>query len=100
MKVDERDITDIRVGQLGRLVLTSMPQDSIPMEVKKVTPVSVIDQGRNYFRVEAVAKSAGVNLRPGMEGVGKIEVEERKLFWIFTHKLVHWWRMWFWSWWP
>lgn len=100
MKVDERDITDIAVGQLGHLVLTSMPQEVIPMEVKKITPVSVVDEGRNYFRVEAVAKSDGVNLRPGMEGVGKIEVEERKLFWIFTHKLIHWVRMWAWSWWP
>lgn len=100
LRVDERDITDIRVGQLGHLVLTSMPQDAIPMEVKKITPVSVVDQGRNYFRVEAVAKGASVNLRPGMEGVGKIEVEQRKLFWIFTHKLVHWVRMWAWSWWP
>jgi RND family efflux transporter MFP subunit len=100
LKVDERDITDIRVGQAGHLVLTSMPQDAVPMEVRKITPVSVVDQGRNYFRVEAVAKGAGTNLRPGMEGVGKIEVEERKLFWIFTHKLVHWVRMWAWSWWP
>ena len=100
LKVDERDITDIRVGQAGHIVLTSMPQDAIPMEVKKITPVSVADQGRNYFRVEAVAKGASINLRPGMEGVGKIEVEQRKLFWIFTHKLVHWVRMWAWSWWP
>ena len=37
---------------------------------------------------------------PGMEGVGKIQVDERKLFWIWTHKLVHWMRMWVWSWWP
>ena len=34
------------------------------------------------------------------EGVGKIEVEERKLIWIWTHKLTHWLRMWVWSWWP
>lgn len=100
LKVDERDITDIRVGQLGHMVLTSMPQDAIPMEVKNITPVSVVDQGRNYFRVEAAAKGTGPKLRPGMEGVGKIEIEERKLIWIFTHKLVHWFRMWTWSWWP
>ena len=100
LKVDERDIADVRVGQRGHLVLASMPQDAIPMEVKKVTPVSVADQGRNYFRVEAIAQGPGINLRPGMEGVGKIEVEQRKLFWIFTHKLVHWVRMWAWSWWP
>jgi len=39
-------------------------------------------------------------LRPGMEGVGKIQVERRKLGWIWTHKIVHWLRMWVWSWWP
>lgn len=100
MKVDERDITDIVVGQTGRLVLTSMPNNEFELVVEKITPVSVVDQGRNYFRVEALAKGAIDNLRPGMEGVGKIQVDQRKLFWIWTHKLVHWMRMWVWSWWP
>jgi RND family efflux transporter MFP subunit len=100
MKVDERDITDVAVGQAGRLALTSMPNEEIELTVEKITPVSVVDQGRNYFRVEAVAKGATEKLRPGMEGVGKIQVERRKLIWIWTRKLVHWARMWVWSWWP
>lgn len=100
MKVDERDITGVVVGQVGHLVLSSLPNEEIPLVVEKITPVSVVDQGRNFFRVEAVAKGAIAKLRPGMEGVGKIEIEQRKLFWIWTHKLVHWVRMWAWSWWP
>ena len=100
MKVDERDITDVAVGQSGRLALTSMPNDEFQLVVEKITPVSVVDQGRNYFRVEAKAQGATEKLRPGMEGVGKIEVERRKLIWIWTRKLVHWMRMWVWSWWP
>lgn len=100
MKVDERDITSVAVGQGGQLALTSMPREEIPLLVEKITPVSVTDQGRNYFRVEAAAKGAIEKLRPGMEGVGKIQVERRKLVWIWTHKLVHWVRMWIWSWWP
>lgn len=100
MKVDERDITEVAVGQSGRLALTSMPNDEIALSVEKITPVSVAEEGRNYFRVEAVAKGATEKLRPGMEGVGKIQVDERKLIWIWTHKLVHWMRMWVWSWWP
>jgi multidrug resistance efflux pump len=100
MKVDERDITDVAVGQTGRLALTSMPNDEFQLVVEKITPVSVVDQGRNYFRVEAKAQGATEKLRPGMEGVGKIEVERRKLIWIWTRKLVHWMRMWVWSWWP
>lgn len=100
MKVDDRDITAVAVGQTGRLALTSMPNEEFDLVVEKVTPVSVVDQGRNYFRVEAGAKGAVDKLRPGMEGVGKIHVDERRLIWIWTHKLTHWVRMWLWSWWP
>lgn len=100
MKVDERDITDVAVGKPGRLALASMPNDEFELTVEKITPVSVVDQGRNFFRVEARAKGAIDKLRPGMEGVGKIQVERRRLVWIWTHKLVHWMRMWVWSWWP
>jgi hypothetical protein len=77
-----------------------MPNDEIAITIDKITPVSVSDQGRNYFRVEAIATGATEKLRPGMEGVGKIQIERRKLIWIWTRKLVHWTRMWIWSWWP
>ena len=39
-------------------------------------------------------------LRPGMEGVGKIDAGRRKQIWIWTHKISSWLRMFFWSWWP
>jgi RND family efflux transporter MFP subunit len=100
MKVDERDIGEIKVGQTGRLALTSMPNEAIRVVIQKITPVSVVDQGRNFFRVEASATGDIAKLRPGMEGVGKIDVDQRKLLWIWTHKLTHWLRMWVWSWWP
>jgi len=100
MKVDERDITSVAVGKPGRLALASMPNEEFELTIEKITPVSVVDQGRNFFRVEARAKGAIDKLRPGMEGIGKIQVERRRLVWIWTHKLVHWMRMWVWSWWP
>ena len=100
LKVDERDIISVNVGQQGWLALSSMPQDKLPIAVEKITPVSVVEEGRNYFRVEAVVQGGTHKLRPGMDGVGKIEVDERKLAWIWTYKLVHWVRMWFWTWWP
>ena len=55
MKVDERDIGEVKVGQKGRLALTSMPNEAIQVVIQKITPVSVVDQGRNFFRVEASA---------------------------------------------
>ena len=100
MKVDERDITEVAVGQTGQLALSSLPHDPLPLLIEKITPVSSVEEGRNFFRVEGAARGGIEKLRPGMEGVGKINVEKRKLIWIWTHKIVHWVRMWIWSWWP
>ena len=81
MKVDERDVTAVSVGQGGSLALSSMPHDALPLEVEKITPVSVVEEGRNFFRVETRVIGGVDKLRPGMEGIGKIHVERRKLGW-------------------
>jgi multidrug resistance efflux pump len=101
LEVDERDIDDVAVNQIGQLALTSAPEDAMPITVEKITPLSTAAEGRNYFRVEARLEGEITPLlRPGMEGVGKIDIEERKLIWIWTHKITHWFRMFFWTWWP
>jgi hypothetical protein len=37
-------------------------------------------------------------LRPGMEGIAKVDTGRRKLFWIWTHKFVDWLRLTLWTW--
>ncbi len=100
LEIDEREIMDTAVGQSGELTLPSMPGDTFPLVVDKITPVSTAKEGRNYFRVEARLKSTSERLRPGMEGVGKISVDRRKLIWIWTHDLIDWLRLKLWAWWP
>jgi len=101
LQVDERDIGELAPQQTGQLALSGMPDETIPIRVEKITPVSNAEDGGNFFRVEAtLAEDASAKLRPGMEGVGKIDIGERKLIWIWTHKITHWMRMFFWSWWP
>jgi multidrug resistance efflux pump len=101
LKVDERDIGELSVGQTGHLALTGMPGETLPYEVEKITPVSTAEEGRNYFKIEAhLLGDVATTLRPGMQGVGKVDIERRKLIWIWTHKIGQWWRMFLWSWWP
>ncbi len=102
LQVDERDIAYIVNRQGGELTVSSMPGTRFSFKVSKITPVNTAKEGRNFFRVEAAVDSApgGPRLRPGMEGVGKIYVEERKLVWIWTRSLVDWVRLWIWSWLP
>ncbi|HEX9181535.1 MAG TPA: efflux RND transporter periplasmic adaptor subunit, partial [Burkholderiales bacterium] len=97
LKVDERDVADIRAGQRGELVLSSMPGQAFPLSVSKVTPVSTPAEGLNFFRVEAQLEGdAGGRLRPGMEGVAKIHVDDRPLIWIWTRETLNWVRLTLW----
>jgi RND family efflux transporter MFP subunit len=100
LKVDERDIADVETGRPGQLVLSALPGRTLPLTVERVTPVSVAEDGRNHFRVEARLDEPADSLRPGMEGIAKIEVGRRSLAWIWTHELADWLRLWAWSWLP
>jgi multidrug efflux pump subunit AcrA (membrane-fusion protein) len=100
LNVDERDIAQIKLGQRGELALSGIPNDVMHFAVKQITPVSTAQDGINYFRVEAQIDGPSKRLRPGMEGVGKISVGERKLIWIWTHSLTDWLRLKAWNWLP
>jgi RND family efflux transporter MFP subunit len=101
LQVDERDIAQVAMGQPGELTVSSIPGKRFAFKVSKITPVNTAKEGRNFFRVEAaLAQSPGPRLRPGMEGVGKIYIDDRKLVWIWTHSFTDWVRLWLWSWMP
>ena len=100
LQVDERDIGNVNKGQTGQLALTSLPKQPLNFEVTQITPVSSAEKGTNYFRVEAKLIETPTELRPGMAGIGKIVIGERKWIWIWTHTLTEWVRMRLWFWMP
>ena len=100
LEVDEKDIAEVQTKMRGELVLTGAVEENLPFLVKKITPVSENREGNNFFRVEAQLLEHRDYLRPGMEGVGKINVGERKLIWILTREMINWFRLKIWTWWP
>ena len=85
------------MGQRGRLALSALPDRPLPLRVERITPISSTAEGRNYFRVEAELEEPVAALRPGMEGIAKIDAGRRSLLWIWTHDLVDWLRLRLWS---
>ena len=100
LQVDERDIPAIANGQHGSVRLSGMPGEALTIRVENITPVSTSGPGGNTFQVEARLTDAPAQLRPGMEGIGKIDIGQRKRLWIWTHRMVDWLRLWAWSWSP
>jgi hypothetical protein len=99
LSVDESQLADIAVGQTGHLLTTSLPDRPFPIRVERITPVAEARDGRTVFRVEAAVEGVE-GLRPGMEGVAKVEAGRRRLAWIWTRSLADWLVLHSWAWWP
>jgi RND family efflux transporter MFP subunit len=98
LDVEESQIGDIAVGQNGLLVVSSLPGEEFPLAVTKITPVSKAHDGHNTFRVEGRLATAALSLRPGMHGVAKIDVDQRRMAWIWTRSFIDWARLMLWRW--
>jgi multidrug efflux pump subunit AcrA (membrane-fusion protein) len=97
LEIDERDIADIALGQSGHLALGAMPGRNFEFEVRRISPVAEARDGRNYFEVECELKESLVAMRPGLQGVARIVVDQRPVAWVVTHRLLDWVRIAAWS---
>lgn len=98
--VDEKQVVDVYEGLSGHLTLKSMPEKKLPFEIHKVSPVFAPGAQGTAYRVEAKLVDPPERLRPGMEGVAKIDIDERSLGWILFHELIDVIRIWAWRWLP
>jgi multidrug resistance efflux pump len=98
LEVDERDVRAVKAGQKGDLIVTALPNSGLPFVVDKITPIAEAQAGRNLFRIEGRLSENPPQLRPGMEGIGKIEIGRRNLAWIWLHPVFDWLRIWSWRW--
>jgi hypothetical protein len=91
--VSEDQILDIETGQSGHLATVSFPDQKIPFVVEHISPMAEVVNNRNVFKVRAQLQDTPDWMRPGMEGVAKIEIGKRRYIWIWTRKLVNWVRL-------
>jgi RND family efflux transporter MFP subunit len=99
LKVDERDVAYVKPGQKGKLVLSALAQEALKFQIQRVVPMTVSEEGAHFFRVEAQPQGdAAPTLRPGMEGVAKVDIESRSLLFVVTRRMTDWWRLQLWEW--
>jgi hypothetical protein len=97
LMVPELEIQSVKVGQRGQILLAALPESPFAFKVMTLTPVSHVQDGVNGFEVHAVLLDTDARVRPGMEGIAKIEVGDRNIAWIWLHGLVDWLRIKAWA---
>lgn len=98
--VDEKQVVDVKKGLRGVLTLKSLPNDELPFIVHKVSPVFEEKANGIAYRVEARLVENYAALRPGMQGIAKIDIDQRSYWWIYLHDLFDLIRLWAWRWLP
>ncbi len=103
LEIDERDAASVHAGSRGSLTLSALPERSFDLVVERVMPVAQTEGGRNLFEAEARLETGTAPrveaLRPGLQGVAKLQAGERPLYWLMTHRALDWLRLQWWSWW-
>lgn len=87
LEVDEHDIGYIEAKQLAQLRMAALPASVWEATLSDVLPVAVSEKGRSTFRIPATITGDAGALRPGMEGIGKVDVGQRSMFWVYSHSL-------------
>ena len=94
--VPEDQIFDIEIDQEGFLATASYPGQRIKFTVERISPIAEVVNQRNVFKVRVKLLETYDWMRPGMEGVAKVSIGERRYAWIWSRKIVNWIRMKLW----
>ncbi|WP_117236181.1 HlyD family efflux transporter periplasmic adaptor subunit [Vibrio maerlii] len=97
--VKDSRISELKLEQTGELYLSALPEQKFAFKVNKVTPLTEAIEGTTYFVVEADLLSSSDQLRPGMEGIGKVYIDDRLGIKVWTRELVEWVKIQLWTWW-
>lgn len=97
LQVNDHDVAGIASEQIGNLRLAGLPEESIQLSISRILPISFAAEGSNQFRVEAEITNELPGLRPGMQGIAKVNIGRASILKVWTAPLVNRLRLWAWS---
>ncbi|MEX2219598.1 MAG: HlyD family efflux transporter periplasmic adaptor subunit [Phycisphaerales bacterium] len=101
-RVSDRDIALIRGpgdeggATKGEVATKADPSLAFGFVVERIVPLAQSKDGQNTFEVRGKLAGAGPRLRPGMEGVAKLDTGRHSLLWIGTRRIRDQLRLWLW----
>jgi multidrug resistance efflux pump len=101
LEVDESDVGELQSGQVAGLRLAAIPGQVISLVLDRVTPVAKPTADGVRYEVEATPTGAGAGLaglRPGLQGVGQVQLPSRPLLTRWLDRAWRWVRLTTWTW--
>ncbi len=100
LDVSEYDVRLVEPGATGTLALTGLSRQAIRFEVTRLAEVAEAARGQTAFRAEATLIDPPAGLRPGLQGVAKIDAGTATIASALWRPIGERTRIWFWRWRP
>jgi hypothetical protein len=90
LMVTEKEMRHLLPKATGEVALLSHPNHSIPIRVSSVIPVAQVkgQEGNQFMITAELLEEPQDWWRPGMTGLARIDVGDKNIAWILTHRLV------------
>ncbi len=88
IEAPEHAVSDLADGLSGTFTSQARPETPHNFSVLRVVPGAEVRRGRNVFLVEGAVAARDDTLRPGAEGVARIHIGPRRVWWLATHRLT------------
>lgn len=101
-QVSDRDIALIRDARSekgatkGAIATKAFPGVTFPFEVERIVPLAQAKDGKNAFEVHGRLEESADWLKPGMEGLAKLDTGSHSLLYIGTRRIRDQLRLWLW----
>lgn len=96
VQMPQRVATELQAGGIGNFAPNAKPEQLIDLQVTRVQPLAQPVDGKTVYITEAELSNAGEWIKPGMEGMARVEFGRRPVWWIASHRMVNYFRTNFW----
>lgn len=96
LHVPESAAADLQAGQAGLFAGFARPNQQVAFQVDRVLESAQVVDGRNVILAEADVQAQSEWLRPGMEGVARVQIGSRRIWWVALHRAIDYLRLNFW----
>ena len=96
IQMPQRVASDIEPGRVGRFAPNAKPESPINLQVDRVQPHARPIRGKTVFIAEAELNETGDWLKPGMEGIARVDFGSKPVWWLASHRVVNYFRTNYW----
>lgn len=96
VEMPQRVAADIKPGEVGVFAPNARPEETIELQVVRVQPLAQPVNGKTVYITEGELGQTKEWIKPGMEGIARVEFGKRPVWWVSSHRIVDYFRTNFW----